>query len=165
VATRKGVIKVRYPTPPALEFEASIEVEVSETITIGTTAQGMRRVAPIRGGTVTGPRISGRVLDAGADFQRYPSEDLALLEANYVLELHDGHRILVENRAMRVASAQDLASMMAGEHVDPRRVYFRCVPSLSADESGPYAWMNRTFFLGTGERRPEGVRIDVFRVK
>ena len=37
------------PTPPGLDFVATIDVEVSETIIIGNTAQGMRRVAPIRG--------------------------------------------------------------------------------------------------------------------
>lgn len=153
------------PTPPVLEFVATIEVEVSETINIGTTAQGVRKVAPIRGGTVAGPDLKGRVLDAGADFQRYPSSDLALLEANYVLELDDGARILVENRAVRSADPVDLAKMMAGEYVDPSRVYFRCAPGLSVDDSGPHAWMNRTLFLGVGERRPEGVRIDVFRVR
>ncbi|WP_423299551.1 DUF3237 domain-containing protein [Glutamicibacter nicotianae] len=153
------------PIPPALEFVASIDVEVSETIQIGSTAQGIRRVAPIRGGRVAGPGLAGKVLDAGADFQRYPSADLALLEANYVLELQDGQRILVENRAVRVAAPADLEKMMAGERVDPSRVYFRCVPQLSADDSGPHAWMNRTLFLGVGERRPDGVRIDVFRVR
>lgn len=55
--------------------------------------------------------------------------------------------------------------MMAGEHVDPSRVYFRCIPALSADDSGPYAWLNRTLFLGAGERLAQGVRIDVFRVR
>ena len=153
------------PTPPVLDFVATIDVEVSETITIGNTAQGMRRVAPIRGGTVSGPELKGRVLDAGADFQRYPSSDLAYLEANYVLELGDGHRILVENRAIRTAAPEDLESMMAGEQVDPSRVYFRCIPALSADDSGPYAWLNRTLFLGSGERLAHGVRIDVFRVR
>ncbi|MGH3652279.1 DUF3237 family protein [Glutamicibacter sp.] len=153
------------PTPPALDFVATIEVEVSETIDIGATAQGIRRVAPIRGGRVAGPGIQGKVLDAGADFQRYPTADLALLEANYVLELEDGQRILVENRAVRSADPADLEKMMAGQQVDPSRVYFRCVPYLSADDSGPHAWMNRTLFLGVGERRPEGVRIDVFRVR
>lgn len=80
---------------------ATIDIEVSPTIDIGTTAQGILRVAPIRGGMVSGFGKSGKVLDAGADFQRYPTADLAHLEANYVLELDDGHRILVENRAVR----------------------------------------------------------------
>lgn len=154
----------RTPTPPALDYVATIEVEVSPTLDIGTTAQGIRRVAPIRGGTVTGPTMSGTVLDAGADIQRYPTDDVAHLQADYVLELEGGHRVLVENRAVRTGSPEDLRAMMAGQPVDPSRIYFRCVPQLSADESGPYAWMNRTLFLGTGERRPTGVRIDVFRV-
>lgn len=153
------------PTPPALDFVATIDVDVDATIDIGTTAQGVRRVAPIRGGRVTGPGISGRVLDAGADVQRYPTADVAHLQADYVLELDDGHRVLVENRAVRTGNPEDLRRMMAGEAVDPSRIYFRCVPGLSADESGPYAWMNRTLFVGTGQRRPSGVRIDVFRVR
>lgn len=161
----KGTAVAQTPTPPVLDFVATIDVEVSPTIDIGTTAQGIRRVAPIRGGTVTGPGLSGKVLDAGADFQRYPAHDLAFLEANYVLELDDGQRILVENRAMRTADPADLERMMAGETVDPSRVYFRCVPGLSADDSGPHAWMNRTLFLGVGERLATGVRIDVFRVR
>lgn len=156
---------MQYPAPPALDFVFTIDVEVSETINIGPTAQGMRRVAPIRGGKVTGPGFLGTVLNAGADFQRYPTEDLALLEANYVLELEDGQRILVENRAVRAADPADLEKMMAGHHVDPARVYFRCVPSLSVDDCGPHAWMNRTLFLGVGTRGVAGVRIDVFRVR
>lgn len=153
------------PAPPELIFVAKIEVEVGDVIDIGATAQGVRRVVPIRGGRVSGPGLSGKVLDAGADFQRYPVADLAFLEANYVLELDDGHRILVENSAMRSAEAADLERMMSGEAVDPSRVYFRCVPHLSADGLGPYAWMNRTLFIGVGERMVSGVRIDVFRVR
>ncbi|WP_404289078.1 DUF3237 family protein [Glutamicibacter arilaitensis] len=153
------------PTPPAFEFVATVDVDVDETINVGATAQGIRKVAPIRGGKVRGPALNGRVLNAGADFQRYPSADLAFLEANYVLELDDGHRILVENRAIRTAEPKDLELMMAGETVDPARVYFRCVPALSAEEPGPYAWVNRTSFLGSGQRLAHGVRIDVFRVR
>ncbi|MFL4477818.1 DUF3237 family protein [Paeniglutamicibacter sp. ORCA_105] len=144
---------------------ATIDIEVSPTIDIGTTAQGILRVAPIRGGRVSGFGKSGKVLDAGADFQRYPTADLAHLEANYVLELDDGHRILVENRAVRSADPEDLNRMIAGETVEPSRVYFRCVPALSADDSGPHAWMNRTPFVGHGERIATGVLIDVFRVR
>lgn len=153
------------PAPPAMDFVATIQVDVGATIDIGATAQGLRRVAPIRGGRVSGPRLSGRVLNAGADVQRYPAADLAHLEANYVLELDDGHRVLVENRAVRTGDPEDLRRMMAGETVDPSRIYFRCVPALSADESSPHAWMNRALFVGTGQRQPSGVRIDVFSVR
>lgn len=152
------------PVPPLLEYVATIDVDVDPPITVGTTVDGVRRVVPIRGGRVHGPAIAGRVLDAGADFQQYPAEDVAYLAADYVLELDDGHHVLVENRALRTGDAEDLRKVMAGESVDPARIYFRCVPRLTAEETGPYAWLNRTLFIGTGERRPDGVRIEVFRV-
>lgn len=152
------------PEPPSLDYVATFEVDVDTPITIGTTVDGIRRVVPIRGGTVFGPRMSGRVLDAGADFQQYPAEDVAYLVADYVLELDDGHHVLVENRALRTGAAEDLRRVMAGETVDPAKIYFRCLPRLTADESGPHSWMNKTLFVATGERRPIGVRIDVFRV-
>lgn len=152
------------PAPPELEHVLTLEVDVDRPITIGATADGVRRVVPIRGGRAHGPVATGRVLDAGADFQQYPADDVAYLVADYVLELDDGHRILVENRALRSGTPEDLQKLMAGETVDPARIYFRCVPRLTADESGPYGWMNRTLFIGTGQRRPDGVRIDVFRV-
>lgn len=150
---------------PTLEYVLTVEVNVDPPITVGTTVDGMRRVVPIRGGVVHGPGIEGTVLDAGADFQQYPAEDLAYLEAGYVLELGGGHHVLVENRALRTGSAEALQNMMAGEIVDPAKIYFRCVPRLSADESGPYGWMNRTLFIGTGQRQPDGVQIDVYRVR
>lgn len=157
-------IDLRAPQPPSLQYALTLEVDVDPPITIGTTVDGVRRVVPIRGGRVHGPGIAGRVLDAGADVQQYPVDDLAYLAADYVLELAGGHHVLVQNRAVRTGSAEDLRAVMSGATVDPGRVYFRCVPRLTADEPGPYRWMNRTLFVGTGERRPDGVRIDVFRV-
>lgn len=69
------------------------------------------------------------------------------------------------NQTIRLADPEDRNRMMAGESVDPYRVYFRCVPSLSVDDSGPHSWINRTLFLGTGEHLAGGVRIEVFRVR
>ncbi|MEX5296515.1 DUF3237 family protein [Kocuria sp. CPCC 205268] len=152
------------PVAPPLEHVATIEVDVDAPITVGATVDGVRRVVPIRGGRVHGPGLTGRVLDVGADFQQYPTPDVAYLVADYVVELDDGHHVLVQNRALRTGSAEDLRKVMAGETVDPARIHFRCVPRLTADEAGPHAWLNRTLFIGTGERSPHGVRIEVFRV-
>ncbi|GAA1941614.1 hypothetical protein GCM10009689_23440 [Brevibacterium antiquum] len=151
-------------TPPDLSYLATIDVDVDAPITIGTTVDGLRKVAPIRGGKVSGPGLRGEVLDAGADFQQYPSETVAYLAADYVLKTDDGHHILVENRALRTGSSSDLNKLMNGEQVDPERIYFRCLPRLSADQSGPYAWLSDVLFIGSGVRSPNGVRIDIFQV-
>lgn len=154
-----------FPAPPGLSYVATINVEVDAPIKIGETADGQRQVVPIRGGRVSGPRINGSVLNAGADFQRYPSSDVALLQANYVLQLDEGTKMLVENCALRTAPAEVLQALMSGQEVDPQTVYFRCAPRLSVDETSPYSWVNRRLFIGTGERHPNGVRIHVFSVE
>lgn len=152
------------PLPPALRHAFTVRVEVAAPLTVGRTAAGTRRVVPITGGAVTGPHGSGRVLPAGADYQVVGTE-LSWLEAKYVLELADGHLVYVDNRAMRVASAEDSRAIAQGIPVDPSRVYFRCAPALTADEDGPWAWLNRTVFVGTGERDPDCVRLEIFAVQ
>lgn len=151
-------------TPPGLSYIATIDVDVGTPITIGTTIDGLRKVVPICGGRVKGLGLNGTVLDVGADFQQYPSETVANLVADYVLKTDDGHHILVENRAIRTGSSSDLNKLMSGEQVDPLRIYFRCVPRLSADQSSPYAWMSDVLFIGTGVRSPNGVKINIFQV-
>ena len=152
------------PLPPALRHAFTVRVEIATPLTVGRTAAGTRRVVPITGGAVTGPHGSGRVLPAGADYQVVGAE-VSWLEAKYVLELADGHLVYVDNRAMRVASAEDSRAIAQGIPVDPQRVHFRCAPVLTADEDGPWAWLNRTVFVGTGERDPDCVRLEIFAVQ
>lgn len=105
------------------------------------------------------------MLDAGADFQQCPADDVAHLRAMYVLESDGGDRLFVDNDALRTGMPEDLAALMSGRDVDPARIYFRCAPRITADVDGPFAWVNRTMFVGTGTRRPDSVVIDVFAVE
>ncbi|WP_368814110.1 DUF3237 family protein [Kocuria sp. CPCC 205297] len=59
----------RTPQSPVLRHAFTVRVEVAAPLTVGRTAVGTCRVAPITGGAVTGPHGSGRVLPAGADDQ------------------------------------------------------------------------------------------------
>ena len=48
-------------------FEARVTVATPQII--GQSSRGLRRVVPITGGTFEGPRIRGRVVPGGADWQ------------------------------------------------------------------------------------------------
>lgn len=150
---------------PTLTWFATADVEVGEVITIGATPDGGRRVVPIRGGVVTGDGWSGRVLDAGADFQLSPTPDVALLMAMYVIEAEDGARLFVENRAVRSGDPDDLVKLVSGEAVDPSRIYFRFSPRISAPADGPFAWVNLRLFIGTGTRLPGLVHLEFYAVE
>ena len=126
-------------------------------------AGGLRRVVPIVGGTCTGRGFNARVLPGGADFQLVVSETVARLEARYVLETDAGDRIYVHNDALRTAPADVMARLVRGEAVDPRDVYFRCVPRFEC-AAPALAWIGESVFVGTGVRRQAVVQMRFFEL-
>ncbi|GAB3279869.1 hypothetical protein GCM10027449_20540 [Sinomonas notoginsengisoli] len=65
------------PQAPALEYVGTLSVLIAEPIDVGPTPEGHRRIIGITGGTVTGPRLTGRILAGGADFQTLHSPELS----------------------------------------------------------------------------------------
>ena len=149
---------------PELEHVCDLAVTIDTPVEVGATAMGLRRMIPITGGTVTGPRMQGRIVPGGADFQLIVGDGTqAHLDARYVLELNDGTRVFVQNKALRVASAEDSAKIRRGEPVDPTRVYFRCQPSFEAS-TPQWSWLAEHQFIGVGLRLPEAVHLSFYKV-
>ncbi len=150
--------------PPALEHLCDLAVTISPPVDVGMTPRGLRRMIPITGGTVIGPKLNGKVLAGGADFQLIlGGGTLAHLDARYVIELDDGSRIWVQNTALRFASPENSQRLMRGEPVNPDEIYFRCQPQLEA-VAQQWAWLNESQFIGTGRRAPDGVFLSFYRV-
>ncbi len=156
--------------PPLLRhiftFDVTVTPPVEAGTVVGLNSRGRRRIIPITGGVVQShvPELpSGKVVNAGADFQIVVSETCADLDARYMLELGDGSHIFVMNRALRRGSKEDIAALVRGEHVNPARIYFRCVPQFEV--SNPqHQWLTESIFVGTGERAPDGVKIRIFEL-
>ena len=149
---------------PTLEFAFAAAVSVSPRFSLGQVHGGERRVIPITGGTVTGPRVNGKVLAGGADFQLIlEGGTQAHLDARYVIELDDGSRVFVQNTALRVASLENSQRIMQGQPVNPDEIYFRCQPKLEAT-APQWAWLSESQFVGTGRRAPDGVFLSFYRV-
>jgi hypothetical protein len=151
------------PSRPDLELAFEARVEIGPPVEVGPTPHGRRRVIPITGGTFAGPRLRGRVLPGGADWQLHRSDGVAEIHARYTLEADDGGLIYVVNQGIRHAPADVQARLDAGESVDPTLVYFRTSPTFETG-SGRHDWLMRALFVGVGERRPDHVSITYGRV-
>jgi hypothetical protein len=150
--------------PPTLEHLCDLAVTIAAAVEVGQTPAGLRRMIPITGGTVTGPRVNGKVLAGGADFQLILGGGTqAHLDARYVIELDDGSRVFVQNTALRVASLENSQRIMNGQPVNPDEVYFRCQPKLEAT-TPEWAWLSESQFIGVGRRAPDGVFMSFYRV-
>jgi hypothetical protein len=148
---------------PALSFVAEIRVDVGQPITVGETGAGLRRVIPILGGSVEGPRLAGRVVPGGADFQSLRADGVMELEAKYVLEATSGALIYVVNRGLRHGPAEAIEKLMRGEPVDPKLIYFRAAPAFET-AAPDFKWMMQSLFVCTGARLPTQVLLSLYEI-
>ena len=151
------------PPRPRFEcmFRASIAVAAPRTL--GQTPQGERRIIDITGGEVSGPRLAGRVLAGGADWQIVRADGVAVLEARYTIEAASGALVYVQNFGYRHGPGEVIAQLYRGEDVDPARYYFRSTPRFETG-APELDWLNRTIFVCTGVRTRDRVILDFHAV-
>ena len=143
-------------------FEAN--VTVAAPLVIGPATIGLRRVIPITGGTVTGPRFTGRVVPGGADWQVVRPDGVLQIEAKYTLESNDGVLVMVTNRGMRHGPQAVIDKLTRGEPVDPSEYYFRTSAEFEAPTESKYAWMNRAIFIGVAQRKATAAVVRFYEV-
>ena len=151
------------PTP-TLELVCTLTVQLDPIREMGAGRAGQRRIIPISGGTVAGPKLNGQILSIGADWQTVFSDGLAELDTRYAMETHDGATIEIINFGLRHGPPEVLQAIMAGEDVDPASYYMRTHARLETGDAR-YKWVNKTLFLGTGARHQDKVLIDLFAIQ
>ncbi len=151
---------------PVQTFFADLQVAVGAPQEVGNTAQGIRRVIPIVGGSATGVGWTALVLAGGADFQLVVSDRLTLLDARYCLQTDGGDLIYVQNRALRSGPPELMARLLRGELLDAAstaQIYFRCSPTFET-ASPALRWITERMFTGTGARHPDKVVMRFFEL-
>jgi hypothetical protein len=153
------------PMPPIVSDEPifTVQAELAAILNLGRTPFGERRVIDILGGTVTGPKLKGRILPGGADWQIVRADGAAELQVRYTIETDAGARILVSSDGLRHGPPAVMERLSRGDSVDPALYYFRTV--MRFETSDPTVdWLNRILALARGRREARSVRLDVYEV-
>jgi hypothetical protein len=140
-----------------------IHADLGEIVEAGATPYGGRRVIEILGGRVEGPRLKGRLLTGGADWQIIRSDGVADIQARYVIEADSGAKVLVTSNGLRHGPAEVLERIARGENVDPSLYYFRTILRFEAADPA-LAWLNRIIAIARGRRERLAVKLDVYEV-
>jgi len=148
---------------PSLELVCQLTVDLDPIREMGRGRAGQRRIIPIVGGTVHGPRLTGRILNVGADWQTVFADGVAELDTRYAMETHDGATIEIINYGYRHGPPETLASIARGEDVPHEAYYMRTHARLETGDPR-YDWVNRTLFVGTGMRRAAQVVVDLYAI-
>ncbi len=142
----------------------TIRADLADIVSLGRTPYGERRVVGILGGMVRGPKLAGRVLPGGADWQIVRNDGATDIQARYIIETEAGARIVVQSNGLRHGPPAVIERLARGESVDPSLYYFRPVIRFETAEPA-LDWLNRILALARGQREANVVRLDVYEVE
>jgi hypothetical protein len=117
------------PDRGVLVFEANMKLD--QIYDVGKTPYGQRQVFVIQGGTISGDKINGSVMQGGLDFQLSFSNGGMEIEEIFVLRTSDGKYIYLRS---------------AGTAADRSDV--RMVPDFEAPNASSYNWLNTGKYAG-----------------
>jgi hypothetical protein len=141
----------------------TIRAELAGIQKLGHTPYGERRIINILGGAIEGPKLEGKILPGGADWQIVRTDGVVDLRARYTVETDTGGLILVNSEGYRHGPPDVMARLARDETVDPSLYYFRAF--MRFETSDPAAlWLNRILALGRGSRENRAVKIDAYEV-
>jgi hypothetical protein len=149
---------------PSLRHVFSLRGELAAPLEYGQIEGLRKRFIPVTGGTVTGPRLQGRVLGGGGDWQSVAPDGVSHVHARYSIEASDGTLIAVTNSGVRTASPEVMAKLVAGIEVGSDEYYFRTSPVFEV-APGPHEWLRRHLFVARGIRNPDHVIVDFYVVE
>jgi hypothetical protein len=125
------------------EFFLELLLDVDPQIDAGNTS-----IAPVTGGTFSGPGITGTVHPGGADWITRVSGHSSL-DVRITLETDDGAFIYISYTGI----------IRPGEN----GLYWRVRPIFQT-ASEKYDWLNHTVFIGKNKQVPGKVAYDIFRI-
>jgi len=140
-----------------------IRAELAGILKFGATPYGERRIINILGGTVDGPKLKGKILPGGADWQIVRADGVVDLRARYTVESDAGGHILVNSEGLRHGPPEIMAALARDETVDPALYYFRAFMRFKTADPAA-SWLNRILAIGRGSRENRAVRIAVYEV-
>jgi hypothetical protein len=109
---------------------------------------------------VWGPRLKGTVVAGSGNEAPCLGEGRIVVEGQWLIRAADGTVILMNN-----------AGYASGPPINPWRAdapefsipSLQLAPAFEAPD-GPHAWLNRTIFVGKGDRRRSNATVRVFAV-
>lgn len=140
-----------------------IHAKVGDMLDLQPSAAGHRRIVRILGGHFEGARLSGRLLEPGADWQTIRPDGVFELDIRTLLQTDEGELIEMRGQALRHGPPSVIERIARGESVDPREYYFREVMRFYT--SAPrLAWLNNLFGVATGRRERTEVIMSAYEV-
>lgn len=144
------------PIPKAVELVATLLIPKREE-----DPDMLEKGIVNTGGTVTGPRLNGRVIETFVTGQP-GKRALFSTTAEAHIQTDDGAQILMIDRGEWRGAKDALARLMANESVSPSELYM--VGVVKFETADPrYAWLNAGQFLSHAVGEGDRIKVSVYQ--
>lgn len=140
----------------------TLTVDFAAMISIGSTPTGLRRIAPVSGGTFAGERLCGSVLP-GADWVINRPDGVMVLDVRLVLKTDDGATIYLTYQGRFLAAPEAMARFAKGALLDAAD-YSLAVTARFECGDPRYHWLNNSIVVGTGTQTAAGPIYEMFEI-
>ena len=130
--------------------------------TVGQTPQGLRRIAPVSGGSFTGERLCGSV-QPGTDWVINRADGVMLIDVRLTLLSDDDALIYLSYQGRFLAAPEAMARLAAGRLLEAQE-YSLAISAKFECGDARYAWLNDAIVVGTGQQTPTGPLYALFEV-
>jgi hypothetical protein len=152
------------PGAPRLELLYEVSIDLEDCQQIGETNRGARFIFPLKGGTFSGPRLSGSVVAGGADWLIARADGVGELDVRGTLRTDGGALLYVSYRGYITNLPAIIPNWPEWDRVPHDEYYFvvtpyyeTCAPEL--------AWLTQRVCVGMGSLIRGGVSYRVFAVE
>jgi hypothetical protein len=132
----------------------TLTVDFRGMTTIGETPAGLRRIAPVTGGTFAGERLSGTVI-GGADWVINRPDGVMVIDVRLTLKTDDGPLVYLTYQGRFLAAPEVMARFARGAVLDPSE-YSLAISARFESGDERYSWLNNAIVVGTGEQTASG---------
>lgn len=140
----------------------TLTVDFAGMTVIGQTPAGLRRIAPVTGGTFSGERLNGKVLP-GADWVINRPDGVMEIDVRLPLQTDDGAMIYLAYQGRFLAEPETMARFAKGALLKPEE-YSLAVTARFESGAEPYLWLNNVVAAGTGEQTADGPVYSIFEI-
>lgn len=140
----------------------TLTVDFAGMVSIGQTPGGLRRIAPVTGGTFAGDRLNGIVLP-GADWVINRPDDVMVIDVRLTLKTDDDALIYLTYQGRLLAEPDAMARFRQGELLCTSEYSLSIIARFECG-ADRYCWINNVIAVGTGEQTRTGPIYSIFEI-
>lgn len=141
----------------------TLTVDFAGMVSIGKTPAGLRRIAPVTGGTFTGERMNGKVLPGGNDWVVNREDGVMVIDVRLTLQTDDGAHIYLSYQGRFLAGSEAMARFSKGAMLEPHEYSLAMVARFECGDER-YAWLDNVIAVGTGEQMAAGPVYSIYEI-